>query len=372
MRDAKEIKVERAIVHIVDHLKENGTILSEAELSLSSAPKLKEYLNNQVANALRDTKTSAAKFHSTSDASAASHCYDLLGDPKKFVFASRALAQLLAIAMGADKRVKPGSLAVCIYSADNFESDFLALIKIDPSETIVQKIEKDKDGKRRISLEVTEGAMPTAQEKLHKAALIKPRSSTGEYDLLLLDRQVANLADFFAKNFLNVEAILDARARTERLYIGLQNGYNRLTKQVQESQQVATEGKRSATEPLPYLEPEKAEVLQQQIELILQSKDVNIPEILDNLNFSDEAKQVIAEEVAGQLPVEQEFSIDPLYASEKLIKKKRFRGDYGVLFEIEADHWKEVVKEHTEIDLPGKRKGVRLTIEVSGLKWVKR
>lgn len=371
MRDAKEIQVNRAIIHIVDHLEENGTILSEAELPLSSERRLKEYLNSQVTNALRDTKTSAAKFCLTSNPSAASYCYDLLENPRKFISASRELAQLLITAIGTDKRVKPGNLAVCLYSMDNFDDEFLALIKIDPSEAIVQKIEKDKHGKSRVSFEVAEGALPTAREKLHKAALISPRKDVGEYDLLLLDRQVANLADFFAKNFLNVETTLDARARTELLYIGLQNGYNRLTQHAHYAEPLV-EGEPLVIEPLPYLEPENAEVLQQQIEIILQSQDVNIPEIINNLNISTEAKQVLVDEVTHQLPVEQEFSIDPQYASEKLIKKKRFRGDYGVLFEVEADHWKEVVKEQKEIDLPGRRKGLRLTIEVSGLKWVKR
>src|SRR5574342_226392 len=68
------------------------------------------------------------------------------------------------------------------------------LIKIDPSEVLVQKIEKDRRGRRVVNFDIRGDAMPTAREKLQKAALILPKRRGAEYDMLLLDRQVAKVA----------------------------------------------------------------------------------------------------------------------------------------------------------------------------------
>src|SRR5262249_48912354 len=129
-----------------------------------------------------------------------------------FIDASQRLAQQLFLVM--DKRITPGSLAVCLYDATNYPGlHFLALLKIDPSETFVQRIGQDSAGKRIVSLDLRDDVMPTTREKLHKAALLKPKDAQESYDLLLLDRQVAPAADFFARRFLGVELAMDAQKR---------------------------------------------------------------------------------------------------------------------------------------------------------------
>lgn len=229
MRDAINIHVERAIVHVVDNQRKQA-ILSEVELSLAEQPKLQAYFDSQVANALTDPATSAAVFKPDGDTGTADLCYQVLGDEAKLIPNSQRLAERLFAIMAEDRRTVAGSLVVCLYSAANYLGNkFLALVKIDPSEVLVQKIARDRQGRRTVSFEVRDDALPTAREKLQKAAIVQPKRRGAEYELLLLDRQVAKVAaNFFASGFLNATPALDAHARTDKFYTAAQTAYNRL------------------------------------------------------------------------------------------------------------------------------------------------
>jgi len=358
MRDAMDVHVERAIVHIVNH-RQQRLVLSEAELSLQSGSEFQKYLDDQVKNALGDSGTSAAKFVPEGDGTTASLCHGILRDTEQLLDSSQKLAQCLFNAMRTDRRITPGSLVVCLYTASNYKAKFLALIKIDPSDVLVQKVEKDRRGRRIVSFDIRGDAMPTARERLQKAALIQPKRRGADYDLLLLDRQVAKVAaNFFAKDFLNAAPALDTYARTERFYIGTQIAYNRLTQPSEKGQ--------------PVLTPEQADVLLQQIDVALQTQTLNTNEWVANLDLPAEAKQVITEEVVNQLPVDRQFNMDTEYAQKKLVKKYRFRGDYGVLIEVEADYYKTVVTSRKDIKRPDKTVVTQLTLEVPSLRWVKK
>jgi hypothetical protein len=359
MRDALDVHVERAIVHILNH-RQQKLVFSEADLPLQSEPEFQKYLDDQVKNALGDSETRAARFVPEGDGTTASLCYATLRNKEQLLDSSQQLAQRLFHAMGTDGRITPGSLIVCLYTATNYRArSFLALIKIDPSDALVQKIEKDRRGRRIVGFDIRTDVMPTAREKLQKAALIQPKRKENDYDLLLLDRQVAKAAaNFFAKDFLNAAPVLDACARTERFYIGAQIAYNRLAQPPREGQ--------------PVLTPEQADVLLEQIEAALKAKTLDVDTWPANLDLPDEAKRVIAEEIERRLPTDRQFNIDAEYAQKKLVNKYRFRGDYGVLIEVEADHYKTVVTSRKDIERPDKTVVTQLTLEVPNLRWVKR
>jgi hypothetical protein len=355
MRDALDVHVERAIVHVVNH-REKKPVCSQADLPLQSEPEFQKYLDDQVKNVLSDSETRAAKFVPEGDSTSASLCYDILGGKRQLVDASQQLAQRLFDAMGTDARIAPGSLIVCLYTATNHRAKrFLALIKIDPSEALVQKIARDPRGRRIVSFSISADVMPTARERLQKAALIQPKRRENDYDLLLLDRQVAKAAaNFFAKGFLNAAPALDASARTERFYIGAQIAYNRLT------------------QPPSLLTPEQADVLRQQIDAALRTETIDVTDWIDNLILPVEAKSVIKEEITRQLPADRQFDVDAEYAQKKLIHKYRFRGDLGVLLEVEAEHYEKVITNRIDIQRPDNTVVTQLTLEVPNLRWVKR
>jgi hypothetical protein len=358
MRNATNVEVKRAIVHVVDN-RENEPFLSAAELPLAESRPLGEYFSSQVVNALHDAQTVSALFSTDAEPTASRQCFRILKDGDSFIPASQELARLLFAAMGTDRRIAPGSLAVCTYIADNYPGiDFLALIKIDPSRALVQKVGR-RDGKRIVSFDVNDLVMPTAREKLQKAALIPPPGKDKSFDLLLLDRQVATVAaDFFAYKFLNSITAREPKEMTNDFYIGALNAYNRLVN--------------SPARGAVHVTLEDAEGFRDHIEVALQSPSVDLDEWVTKLPLPEEAKSVVREEMEKKLPQEKQVAIEQNYARVTLLKKKRFRGEFGVLFEVESDHYRDVVIEESEEDRPDGKRITRLVIEVPTLQWVKR
>ncbi|MCI0337404.1 MAG: nucleoid-associated protein [Acidobacteria bacterium] len=352
MRDAKEINVQRAIIHVVD-TKQKQIKLSDAELSIKEEPRFREYINGRVESALRDSATCSAKFIDSHSHLTAKHCYQILQKKSLFAQASRELAQLLFAAMNTHHKISPGSLIVCLCSASNYTNAFLALVKVDYSDMLKLKEEKDSSGNQIIRLEISKDVLPSERERLQKAAIVHSRQPDAPYDLLLLDRQTEKVAaNFFARGFLYAEPTLDARARTVRFYKGYMKGLKQLTHPSKDGEPAL-------------IKPEEAVVLRQQMQVALNSKRISVPELLDNLILPDEAIQILNEEISRQLPIEQEFEIDPEKA-EELVKVARFSGQYGVRFEVEANHWDEVVKGAPEtFTAPNGQTITRLTIEVT-------
>lgn len=355
MRNAIDPKVERAIVHLINH-RTKDLICSELELELEANPKLRDYFSNQVKNALGDNQTGSAKFSKDGDQLAIQNCYRILEDGKLFIPSSQELARLLFTAMGTDERIKPASLAVCLYTASNYSTKFLALIKIDPTEALVERIET-RNGKLVVTFDVRTDVMPTAREKLQKAALIPPKGTVRNLDLLLLDRQVAGVATFFAVKFLNAIPAIDPKDATVRFYMAAQKAHNRLA--------------HSPSNAPEHIEPEVADTLKQHIDLAVQGRSVDFKRLLEDLPLQPEAIAVVEEEFELEFPEEKRIKIDKQHAQEKLTKKKRFRGDYGVLFEVESAHYEEVVLETTINQGPDGKVITRLLIEVPALQWVK-
>lgn len=354
MRDASDVIVQRAIVHLLNH-KRKDLILSDVELPLKTNDKLADYFNKQVLNALKDVQSGSAKYSKTGDQSARDETYRILKSPKSFVTSSQNLARLLFKAMGTDERIKPASLAVCLYKASNYDSKFLALIKIDPTEALVERIEKEGD-KQIVTFDVRTDVMPTAREKLQKAALIPPEGTVADLDLLLLDKQVTGLATFFAVTFLNTVAALDPRDSVVRFYLASQNAHNRMVSAPPDAKE--------------HVEPAMADDFTQFIDLTVNNPNVDLQRVVDEAPISEEAKVIYKEEIQKEFPQETQIPIDTQHAKEKMVKKKRFRGDFDVLFEVASDHYNDVVRQKREFTENGKVV-TELLIQVTGLRWVK-
>jgi 37-kD nucleoid-associated bacterial protein len=357
MRDAIDPTVQHAIVHLINHKKQD-LVQSDAEVPLSDNGKLRDYFSKQVKNALDDIQTSSARFSGDGDQAASAEVYRILTQPKSFIPSSKTLAKLLFNAMGTDARIKPASLAICVYTASNYPStNFLALIKIDPTEALIEKVETH-DSETLVTFDVLSDVMPTAREKLQKAAIIPPKGTDKTFDLLLLDRQVkAVAADFFAIKFLNTKTALDARDLTVRFYLTGQKIHNRLVSSPPDSKE--------------HIDPQQADVLTQHWDVAAQKETVRFQPLVNGLPLPPEAKTIIRQELRTEFPELKQIKIDPQFAETKLTKKKRFRGDYGVLFEVESEHYNDVVRERTERREPDGNTITRLVIEVPSLQWVK-
>lgn len=358
VRDAIEVTVQHAVVHVLDHRGE-GLILSDEELAFDDNKPLRDYFSEQVEKALNDAQMGAARFSTDGEQGAIQECYRILTDGNHLVASSKALAVLLFDAMGKNVRILPGSLAVCLYTAANYPGkNFLALIKLDPMTAFVQKIER-RQGKKFVSYEKRGNVMPTKGEKLHKAAIIPPAGTSKNFDLLLLDRQVAKVAaHFFAFTFLNAISVLDPTQATEKLFYATQGAYNRLTLLPR-------------ADPA-HLEPEDGYALQQHVQAALQTPIVNLRRWLAALPLNEEAKAVVAQEIGKKLPGEGRVLVNQQHARDVLLKKKRFRGELGVVFEVNSDSYDDVVKEVQQKTRPDGKVVTTMTIEVPDLQWVRK
>lgn len=356
MRDATDVRVDRAIVHLINHRKQD-LVHSEAELTLDGNEKLRSYFTDQVKNALTDTQTGSAKFSSDGEQAAIRESYKILSGPRYFVPSSQELATLLFTAMGTDARIKPASLAVCLYSASNYPMRFLGLIKIDPTEALIEKVET-QNGKKIVNFEVRSDVMPTAREKLQKAALIKPKDTDSTFDLLLLDRQVAvTAANFFAYKFLNTIPTLDLQKSAKDFLV---------------KTQIALEELLEAPEGAPkHINAQQADHYQQAVEVAFQGGAIEIDPWVKSLPLPEAAKVVVQEQIRKKFPQEGTILVDSDYVQQTLLKKRRFRGDYGVLFEVDVDHYDDVVREKKNIRLKDGTELTRLVIEVPGLQWIR-
>jgi hypothetical protein len=324
MRDATGIHIQRIIVHVVDHHRHGEPILSEVELPLASDSKLRPYFETQVAYILEGPAI-AARFSSEGDKSVGTLCNDIINNPRQFVACSQKLGERLFETMKGDKRISPGSLAICLYNADNYSgTHFLALVKIDPTEVLMQKIMKDERGRRYVGFDVRGDVLPTAREQLHKAALVRPRADGAEYDLLLLDRQITGavkaVADFFAKTFLNTVPAFDARERTKRMYSALIAAQNKIR---------------------PMLKPQAAETLRERIAEAVQAEKVDLDQWVDTLAVPEKAQALIRDELTKALP-DKQFALDTTFAG-KLIQKRKFSGDYELRLSVRAENFGDVI-----------------------------
>ncbi|HVR95296.1 MAG TPA: nucleoid-associated protein [Thermoanaerobaculia bacterium] len=347
------VHVERAIVHIVDHRNRQKPVLSVAEISLGSDPRLQKYFDDQVRNALRDPATAKARFASAK-AAVAGTCYEVLDKPEAFIPNSGHLAEALWKATGSDQRISPGSLVVGLCRADDYPAPLLALLKIDPADVLLQKVTKAPGGERVVEVTVAENGLPTANERLQKAAVVLPRGARPDHDLLLLDRLGKAAADFFARGFLGAEPILTARERTERFYFGARNALNRLV------QPKAPEE--------PRLLPEQAERLRGAIETAVAGASLDVDDWVRSLDLSAPAKEVIVAELDRQLD-SRELELDPRHA-RTLFRKKKLRGDYGVAIEYDATFEEQVFRMGDTYEKDGVRY-TRVTVDVPNLQWVK-
>lgn len=359
MRDAKDVTVQRTIVHILKHLKQE-LVSSDAELDLKGNQKLREYFNDQVKNALKDGQTGSARFSPDGDQAAITACYRILEDGKRFIPSSKHLAQLFLDAMGKDERIKPESscLAVCLYTASNYPStNFLALIKIDPGEALIEKVET-RDGKRIVTFRVQPDVLPTKEVKLRKAALVSPQGKIEDFDLLLLDKQVAAVAaNFFAVKFLNSVPVIDPRKAAEKFVVATEKALNKLVA-----------APRGAPE---HVEPEKADEYVQHREAAMLQPLVDLDEFPENLPLPAEAIEVVKKEIKRAFPGEAQIAIDREYTKEILLKKERYVGDYGVSFEVDSDHHDDVVKPQEPKHLPDGTVITRWIIEVPNFRRVR-
>ncbi|MBN1324509.1 MAG: nucleoid-associated protein [Methanotrichaceae archaeon] len=348
----EEVIIDEMIVHILD-TSQPEPVLSEILLPLEGRPDLRKYFESHIKNSIEDSASKAAVFKEVGGGGVAEEvCLAVMEGRQTLVEGSQALARSLFAIMAKDGRISAGDLAVCLFRTGSDSAPHLGLLKIDPSPAYAHTVE-ERDGKRLIGFAIREKVMPSTKERLQKCAFVLPVKDRGiGYHMIVLDRQIKQLegetAQFFLQRFLGAEQAMDDRQRTRNLYMGLIDAKNDLRK----------EGR---------IDSEEEEKLSKAIEVAVSSEKIEVDRFVEALPLPPDEKAYIKEAVSQKVP-DREFSLDKEFA-EGLIKRRRFRGKHGLKFEVDKDHFKDVVKEMKDVTLGGK-KVTRVVLEVEDWKEV--
>jgi hypothetical protein len=347
MRYVTDVQLEEAIVHILNTEHANACVLSERALPLAASPQLVDYFTTHIVNGLRDPSARAASFVAITPANTAGICQALLDGTLDLVAGSRLLAERLYAIVSKDSRIKPGSLVVIRYRATSGSgpSEYLALMKVDPSRALHPVTERDDQGRLYVSFEVTPDVMPTTRERLQKCAFVRPLMPRAEFDMMLLDRQAGTqelqpVARFFSETFLGARLAFDARQRTHRFYLAAIGAQNELR---------------------PQLTPRQSDDLRQAINTAVTSDVLDVDAWIAALPLPQAQQDAVDAKITRSLP-DREFEVDRDYANT-LLRKRRFVGDYGLQVEVSADAFASVLKSVERIDEPGAPPRWRIIIE---------
>lgn len=210
MRELSELKIEKAIMHILNNKEEKPTLI---DFPLELTEEIMSLLENHIRSSINDESTRIAKFDG--NINVVRECCEKIIQSldNDFVFESKEIAKYLFDAMK-NNSISPANFAVCIYSANNQKN--VALLKMDFNKLIQTKVEKI-NGKNKMEIIVSNNGVPNNKQKLQKCVFIRPYQEDNKYDLILLDKQAVKskkdemVADFFSNTFLHCKL-----AKTDR------------------------------------------------------------------------------------------------------------------------------------------------------------
>lgn len=216
-----KITIKKVIVHVLDNHKDQIE-LSERECDLDKD--IKNWLVSHIANAMREERIRAAGFDSSiANNLVKQNITKVFNNINIFVKCSQSLAEYLFQFMKRDQRISPGDLVIVVFSEQGDADFHVAVLKMDPQKVVTHEM-IDKEGVEYINLILRGEGLPNPQQRLQKAVLfINPRKEF-EYEMIVLDNQIALLekegrvANFFAGQFLGCTLSLTARERTINIY----------------------------------------------------------------------------------------------------------------------------------------------------------
>lgn len=350
MRDAQDIQIcnNDVMLHVLDPKSGLPPFLTNRPISLIGGEGLEKFFIQHIENGLKDSISKSAKFKHIDTLTASGICADLLNGNLPLIEGSQQLARCLNDVMEKNHNIASGDLIVCLFEADNYPGvRFLALIKIDPSEALLQEVKLDEQGHSYIDLRLQPNALPTIKEKLQKCAFIKPLNPRDlDYDMLLIDRQSGNsidqgVAKFFIEGFLDAEFSLNATQRTERLYKALISSHNQIKND---------------------LTPNESTNLNNRIRDAVTAQSINLDIWIQQLPLSDLHKQLIDQELQRTLP-DREFDIDRDLGA-RFTRRKIFKGDFHLRLAIDSAGFDQIIKDEGWItDDPSRPPYRRIVIE---------
>ncbi|MCL4275736.1 MAG: nucleoid-associated protein [Anaerolineales bacterium] len=224
MRSMRNVKVEDAIVHILE-IKEGRKVISERPVPLLNNPNLSGYFEDLIVKASEDKSARAAVFSISESIPNEPFeiCAGMFGSTAVFARGSQALGETFYTMMKNDGRIGDGDLVVCRFTAetDSGRGKFLGIMKLNPIGAF-RNVERGRGdaGGMYVDLEIDPFVFPKDMDVLQKVAFIsQPSVEDAAPDILILDTQDPNkeVAQFF-QEYLDVVLVRDTAEKTLILY----------------------------------------------------------------------------------------------------------------------------------------------------------
>ena len=343
MRNPQDIEIQKLAVHILNnHVDPPDITISEEESEV--APEINDFFASHIRNSLADENAKIAKF-SRGRGAARELCREALANNRRFLRNSRNLAELLFAPMRQTRAISAGDMVVCLYTASNLVGPFLGIFKMDLSEAFAHDIQRH-NGRVKISIRPQDNVLPSPKQRLQKCAFIRPRSR--DYDLVILDNQIAHLSDspgvanFFSRTFLDCELWQTDQEKT-RLFRRL------TTKWVDEHYEELGAG--------------QAQTLYDGARQAILSESVNVRDF-GSVLIPDRRLREDYESYLNQGGLRDvQFVPDKAYA-EHATRKRKFRADGDILVTGDADRFDDLVTVNTIRDAQN-----RITVTIRTTRW---
>lgn len=344
MRNPGTIHLRKVIVHILDNSAEPvEPTLSDVECPIDET--LNDFFAAHIQKALDDENAKIAKF-SNQDGAVRAACIEVFERNGRFIRNSKRLAQALFVPMRQTRAISPGDMVVCLYETENYpDQQFLGIFKMDLSSAFTHTVRRHGN-EVRIEIRPQGNVLPSPKQRLQKCVFIRPPSD--DYDMVILDNQIAHLydtsgvANFFCRTFLECELWQSSKDKT-KLFRSL------TSKWVKQNYE--------------HLEPAQADLITSAARTAILSDSVNVREFANvTIPDRDLRNQFLTYLRENRLE-DLEFTPDHEYA-ERATRKKKYKADGGIVVSGDADEFDEIVTVNNERDAEN-----RFTITIKTTRW---
>lgn len=209
MEYINDINIKKAVIHILEN---DGTnpILNENLLELNEDTY--KFLYKHIEKTLKDNKIKYARFKEK-DNELKDICYSILEDKISLLEGSKRIANQLYSIMKSNNTIPSCDLIIAEILTDI--GPFIGILKIDFIENYGHKIENSI-----ISIAQSQG-LPKSGQKIQKAAFIRPKKFSREFDLLVLDKmkkvkgEEEYAINYFIHQFLGCNLVTNERDMTK-------------------------------------------------------------------------------------------------------------------------------------------------------------
>lgn len=323
MREIDVAVVGEAIVHIVGRRATGDVDVQLSDTSLRDADGdagVIEYIAEHIKNGLTDSSAVAADFEDPNAVAAAA--FNAALDPKRFVAESKVVARQLGDLVQKDKRLSDGTFVVARYQPVTqgvTGVKCLAVIKLDASAHFTPSVRRTDAG-QRITLQPVESILPSAGERLQKAAFLRPRKGA-EHQLLVVDRQTGRdwVARWFMADYLGATPTATDQTRTDGFYRAVRFIDQALDLDDEQRRQFEAAGDQA-----------------------LRDGRIDTRSWVANRVELDAAQKQVALGILDQEVPDVEFAVHRETAT-RLLKTARFQGDDGLVVTVPSEHADRVV-----------------------------